>query len=75
MLVQSPPYGVCSSSIFSAHLIKEFQAVQQKSKKQTYPVTLIYSGGGEKTIMVKATSPEQAEKRALKFNPSAVGVK
>jgi hypothetical protein len=44
-------------------------------KKQHFTVTVVYPDGREKTVDVKASSREVAERRALKFHPNAVGVK
>lgn len=49
--------------------------MQKKSSKQLYPITIEFPNGGTRVVKVKAVSREKAEERALKFHPSAVGVK
>lgn len=49
--------------------------MQQKKVKQTYTIPLEYSNGMVRNIKVKAKDRETAERRAMKFNPSAKGVK
>lgn len=49
--------------------------MQPKSPKRLYNVEVEFAGGLTKNVRVKATSREKAEERALKFNPSAIGVK
>lgn len=49
--------------------------LQTKSKKELYTVVVEFENGKTKTVKVKAVSLEAAETRALKFNPSAIGVK
>lgn len=49
--------------------------MQQKKRKQLYLIPLEFANGMSRTVKVKSTSRENAEKRALKFNPGALGVK
>jgi hypothetical protein len=49
--------------------------MQIKSKKKLHIVVLEFSNGITRSVKVKAVSREDAEDRALKFNPSAKGVK
>jgi hypothetical protein len=49
--------------------------VQKKSRKQVYNIPIEFKNGVSRNVKVKATSREAAEKRALKFNPRAVGIK
>lgn len=43
--------------------------------KRLYTVVVEFANGMTRTVKVKAASREVAEDRALKFNPSAKGVK
>lgn len=49
--------------------------LRQKPTQTLYPVTLIFDKGLTRQVRIKASSREVAEKRALKRNPSALGVK
>lgn len=49
--------------------------MQFKSPKQLYSVVIEYKNGMTRTVRVKAVSREAAEKRALKFNRAAKGIK
>lgn len=49
--------------------------MQLKSSKQLFKVTLTYAHEVSRTVEVRAKDREAAERRALKFNPSATGVK
>ena len=49
--------------------------MQLKQSKKPYTVVVMFPGGMTRNVKVKATSREVAEAKALKFNPSAVGVK
>jgi|tagenome__1003787_1003787.scaffolds.fasta_scaffold6003017_1 hypothetical protein len=49
--------------------------MQFKSPKQLYSVVIEFNNGMTKTVRVKAVSREEAEKRALKFNRAAKGIK
>jgi hypothetical protein len=49
--------------------------VQQKKRKRLYLIPLEFTNGMTRTVKVKATSRENAENRALKFHPGALGVK
>jgi len=49
--------------------------LQIKKSKQLYHVDLEYANGMTRRVSVKANDRQTAEKRALKFNRSAIGVK
>lgn len=49
--------------------------MQKKSSKKPYSITLEYINGVTRTVKVVASSREVAERRALKRNPAATGVK
>lgn len=49
--------------------------MQAKKSKRLYPIVVEFQNGMTKTVKVKAISREVAEQRALKFNPTAKGVK
>lgn len=49
--------------------------MQAKKSKQLFQITLEFPGNITRAIKVRAVSREVAERKALKFNPSAVGVK
>ena len=49
--------------------------LQAKTKKKLHVVEVVFPNGTTKTVKVKSADLESAEKRALKFNPSATGVK
>jgi len=46
-----------------------------KPQQQLYIFTLEFPKGITRTVKVKAASREAAERRALKRNPTAIGVK
>lgn len=46
-----------------------------KSPKQLYEIELEFQSGKTRVVKVKASSREVAERRALKFHPTAKGVK
>lgn len=46
-----------------------------KKDKQSYTITLEYANALFRTVKVKASSREVAERRALKRNPTAIGIK
>jgi hypothetical protein len=50
-------------------------AMRTKKSKQLFSIVLIFENEVTRTIKVRATSREIAERRALKRNPSAKGVK
>lgn len=50
-------------------------AMRTKKSKQLFQIELIYENNLTRTVKVRATSREIAERRALKRNPSAKGVK
>ena len=45
------------------------------SSQQVYSITLQLPGDNIKVVQQKGSSLEVAERRALKFNPAAIGVK
>lgn len=49
--------------------------MRTKKSKQLFNIELLYENGMTRTVKVRATTREIAEKRALKRNPSATGVK
>jgi len=49
--------------------------VQTKKSKRLFHVTVEYENGMTRTVKVRAVTRELAEKRALKFHPTAKGVK
>jgi len=49
--------------------------MQTKKSKQLFAIVLVYENEMTRTVKVRATTREIAEKRALKRNPSAKGVK
>lgn len=49
--------------------------MRTKKSKQLFSIELFYENNMTRTVKVRATSREIAEKRALKRNPNAVGVK
>lgn len=49
--------------------------MRTKKSKQLFSITLEFQGGIFRTVKVRATTREIAERRALKRNPSATGVK
>jgi hypothetical protein len=49
--------------------------LQTKSNKKLYSVTLEFANGSTKVVKIKAVDQNAANKRARKFNPSAIGVK
>lgn len=49
--------------------------MRTKKSKQLYSIVVEFENGVTRTIKVRAVSREIAEKRALKFNPTAKGVK
>jgi hypothetical protein len=49
--------------------------MQSKSSKKPYSIVVEFPNGVTRTVKVKATSREVAEHKALKFNPTAKGVK
>jgi len=49
--------------------------MRTKKSKKLFNVTLEYENGMTRTVQVRAVSREVAEKRALKFNRNAKGVK
>jgi len=46
-----------------------------KIKQKLYKITLEFAGGITKTVNAKGIDRETAERRALKHNRSAIGVK
>lgn len=49
--------------------------MQLSSKKTLHTIVLTYANDMTRTVRVKAVDRERAEEKALKFNPSATGVK
>lgn len=49
--------------------------MRTRKSKQLFNVVVEFETGVTKTVKIRATTMEIAEKRALKFNPSAKGVK
>lgn len=49
--------------------------MRTKKSKSLHNITLEYENGMTKTVKVRAVSREVAEKRAIKRNPNAKGVK
>ena len=49
--------------------------MSKKSPKTLHHITVEFRNGSTRLVKVKASSVEVAERRALKFNPSAIGVK
>lgn len=49
--------------------------MRQKQAKKLYNITLEYPNNLFRTVQVRASERDIAEKRALKRNPTAVGVK
>lgn len=49
--------------------------MQLKPKKKPYTIVVEFESGMTRNVKVKATSREVAERKALKFNPTAKGVK
>lgn len=46
-----------------------------KRSKKMYNIVVMYENGMTRTVKVRAVTRETAEKRALKFQPNAKGVK
>lgn len=49
--------------------------VRVKGAKKLHTITLVYENNMTRTVQVKASNRDVAERRALKRNPNAVGVK
>lgn len=49
--------------------------MRTKKSKQLYHVVVEFHNGMTRTVKVRATSREIAERKALKFHPHAKGVK
>jgi hypothetical protein len=49
--------------------------MQTKKSKKLYYVELEFANGLSRQVKIRATTREIAEKRALKFHPTAKGVK
>ncbi len=49
--------------------------MQTKKSKQVFQVTLEFANNVTRTVKVRAATREVAERKALKFNPTAMGVK
>ena len=50
-------------------------AMQTKKSKKLFNVILEFENGMTRTVKVRAVTREIAEKRAMKFHPSAKGVR
>ena len=50
-------------------------SLQHKRSKQPFHVIVEFKNGMTRNVTVRAMNREIAERRALKFHPSAVGVK
>ena len=48
---------------------------KSKTKQKVYRITLEFAGGITRSVTVKGADLETAERRALKHNPAALGVK
>lgn len=49
--------------------------MQKSASKKLHTIVVEFPNGNTKIVKVKAVDQETAEERALKFNPSAIGVK
>jgi hypothetical protein len=49
--------------------------MRPKKAQRLYQIVLLYPNNMQRTVMVKAISREVAERRAIKRNRSALGVK
>lgn len=49
--------------------------MQTKKSKRAYAIVLEFNNGVTRTVKVRAVTREIAERKALKFNPSAIGIK
>jgi hypothetical protein len=49
--------------------------MRSKPRQQLYRITLEFVGGIFRTVKAKGTDRATAERRALKHNPNAIGVK
>lgn len=49
--------------------------MRTKKVQKVYNVTLVFTNQVTRTVSKKASSLEVAERRALKHNPTAIGVK
>lgn len=49
--------------------------MQAKKSKKVFTITLEFDNGVTRPVKVRATTREIAERKALKFNPTAKGVK
>lgn len=48
---------------------------RSKTKQRVYRITLTFAGGITRTVHAKGIDRETAERRALKHNHNAIGVK
>ncbi len=48
---------------------------RQKKAAKLYTIVLEYAGGLTRSVQVRAADKDTAERRALKRNPSATGIK
>lgn len=49
--------------------------MQAKKSKKLFNITVVFENGGTRLVKVRAVTREIAERKALKFNPTATGVK
>jgi len=49
--------------------------MQTKKSKRVYSIVLEFDNGVTRTVKMRAVTREIAERKALKFNPSAIRVK
>lgn len=49
--------------------------MRTKKSKQLFTIVVEYANGMTRNVKVRAVSRDVAERKALKFNPSAKGVK
>jgi hypothetical protein len=63
--------------IHHAHAVntERLRNVRPKPRKQVYTIWLMFPNNTSRSVKVKAASREVAERRALKRNPGASGVK
>lgn len=49
--------------------------MQTKKSKRAFSIILQFENGVTRTVKIRAVTREIAERKALKFNPSAIGIK
>jgi len=67
--------SVIALSFFLPTYSRSTKLARQKKVQKLYTITLEYASGLFRTVQVRASDREVAEKRALKRNPSAIGIK